>query len=45
MKRFYTIMVVLFIGATIAAVSVFRPQLWTPAFEISSARYDVNADG
>ena len=45
MKRFYTIMVVLFIGATIAAVSIFRPQLWTPAFEIASVRYDVNADG
>ena len=45
MKRFYTIMVVLFIGAAIAAVSLFRPQLWAPAFEIASVRYDVNADG
>lgn len=45
MKRFYTIMVVLFIGVTIAAVSVFRPQLWTPAFEVTSVTYDVNADG
>ena len=45
MKRFYTIMVVLFIGAAIAAVSVFGPQVWAPAFEIASVRYDVNADG
>ncbi len=45
MKRFYMILVLLLISAAVAAALILRPQLISPAFEVASVGYDVDADG
>ncbi|MCH7824369.1 MAG: hypothetical protein IH849_06165, partial [Acidobacteria bacterium] len=45
MKRFYMILVVLLISAAVGGAFILRKQLMPPAFEVTSVRYDVNADG
>lgn len=45
MNRFYVILGVLLIAAGAAAYVVLGPSLLAPPFEVSSVRYDVDADG
>jgi murein DD-endopeptidase MepM/ murein hydrolase activator NlpD len=45
MNRFLVVLLVLLIAAGAAAYVVFGPSLLAPPFEVSSVRYDVDADG
>jgi murein DD-endopeptidase MepM/ murein hydrolase activator NlpD len=45
MKRFYVILLVLLLGLGGFAAYTFGPSLMTPPFEVTSVRYDVDADG